>query len=273
MALKVYKDSACTQPIQTEVGKLSGDGSTTSFTCTGNPAEVRKFSTSAPYGQLLSEGTDYSVTDNGDGTYTVTLTTAPASGETVVAFDSGEKVFADQYAIGNSASESDRTFEQQLFVKAEDVNAQNVTVAFEDYVPDTLLTLGTDYSVTDNGDTTYTVTLNSAPAQGEGAVALADGSVVGVLVGDGSTTSFTCTANPQQVYKYVGLTKYFKKFAPDNAGSPGEYGSAGASLDLGDMNAGDVVSFWVKCVVPEGTLRENYRDIPIKISGLEFSTN
>jgi len=207
MALKVYKDSACTQPIQTEVGKLSGDGSTTSFTCTGNPAEVRKFSTSAPYGQLLSEGTDYSVTDNGDGTYTVTLTTAPASGETVVAFDSGEKVFADQYAIGNSASESDRTFEQQLFVKAEDVNAQNVTVAIEDYVS-----------------------------------------------GAGADTSWF----------YL---------APDSSGSPGTYGSAGASLDIGNMNSGDVVPFWVKCIVPQGTDMENYRDVYLKVSGLEFSTN
>lgn len=273
MALKVYKDSACTQLIQTEIGRLEGDGSTTSFTCSENPTEVRKFSSSATNGELLTEGTDYTITDNGNGTYTVTLTTAPAEGETVIAIGSGEKIFSGLYAIGNSSVESDRTLEQQLFLKAENVDAQNVVVSFGDYVADTELTVDTDYTVTDNGDNTYTVTLTTAPAQGEGAVAIAGGSVVGVLVGDGSTTTFICSANPEHVYKYIGLSKYFYHLAPDNSGSPGTYENAGADLEIGSMNSGDVIPFWVKCIIPEGVPMSNYRDINIKITGLQFATN
>ena len=273
MGLKVYKDSACTQPIQTEVGKLEGDGATTDFVCTGYPSEVRKFSTDATNGTLLSETTDYSITDNGNGTYTVSLTSAPATGETVVAFDSGEKIFADLYAIGNVSEEASRTLEQQLFIKAEDVNAQSVMVSLDDYVADTQLVEGTDYTVTDNGDSTYTVNLVSAPASGEGAIALADGSVVGTLVGDGTTTSFICSAEPTAVYKYYGLTKFFYRLAPDSSGSPGTYGNPGADLDIGSISSGDVVPFWIKCIIPEGTPMSNYRDINVKITGLQFATD
>ena len=273
MGLRVYKDPACTQPIQTEVGRLVGDDSTTNFICTGYPSEVRKYSTTATNGTLLSETVDYSVTDNGDGTYTVTLTSAPATGEIVVAVDDGEKIFADLYAIGNSPEEANRTLEQQLFIKAENVNAQNVIVALDDYVADSLLAEGTDYTVIDNGDTTYTVNLVSAPSEGQGVVALSNGAVVGILVGDGTTTSFICSANPTEVYLYYGLTKYFYSLAPDSSGSPGGYGNPGSDLNLGSISSGDVVPFWIKCVIPEGTPMSNYRDINVKITGLQFATN
>ena len=210
MAVKVYKDQAKTTPIKTILGKLEGDGTTTSFTVEGAPAEVRKYSASAPYGQLLVEGTDYSVTDNGDGTYTITLTTAPATGETVVAFDSGEPIFNDQYAIGNSTSEADRTLEQVLWLAAEGVEAKNVTVSILDLV------------------------------SGAG-------------------------ADPAWHY-----------LAPDSDGTgstPGTYGAAGASLNLGDIAADSVVPFWVKAVVPQDTPMENYRDVYLEISTLQFSTN
>ena len=207
MGIRVYKDSAKTTPIKTILGKLVGDGSTTSFTVEGNPAEVRKYSTSAPYGQLLTAGTDYSVTDNGDGTYTITLSTAPASGETVVAFDNGEAIFANDYAIGNSTNEADRTIEQQLWIAAEGVNAKNVTVSIQDLV---------------------------------------------------------AGAGADPAWHYL---------APDNSGSPGTYGSAGASLTVGDINDGNVVPFWIKVVVPEGTAMENYRDVYLEIQSLQFSSN
>jgi len=210
MSVKVYKDQAKTTPIRVILGQLEGNGTATSFTVNENPAEVRKYSTSAPYGELLVSGTDYNVTDNGDGTYTITLTSAPASGETVVAFDAGEPIFADSYAIGNSSVEADRTMEQVLWIAAEGVNAQNVTVKISDLV------------------------------SGAG-------------------------ADPNWHY-----------LAPDSDGTgstPGAYGDAGAALNLGDINDGDVVPFWIKVIVPENTPMENYRDVYLEVQSLQFSTH
>ncbi len=210
MAIKVYKDQAKTTPIKAILGMLAGNGTAKTFTVEGNPAEVRKYSTSAPYGQLLVSGTDYSVTDNGDGTYTITLTTAPASGETVVAFDNGTPIFDNMYAIGNSATESDRTMEQVLWIAAEGVNAKNVTVSINDLVS-----------------------------------------------GAGADASW----------------HYLAPDSDGNGNTPGTYGSAGVSLNLGDINDGSVVPFWVKVVVPQGTEMENYRDIYLEVQSLQFSTN
>jgi len=61
------------------------------------------------------------------------------------------------------------------------------------------------------------------------------------------------------------------ELAPDNSGSPGTWQSA--PLSLSDIAASGSTSFWIKCVVPQGTPVENLRDVYVTIQAYEESTN
>jgi len=196
-----YEDSALTTEMARSVGSLQGDGSTTTFSVSEEPDAVRIYSSTKPNGELVS-GWTY---DSG----TVTLPSAPATGETAVAIKNDSvRLFRNQKVVGSSAVEADRTFEQQVWVKAVDEDLENLTISVADWVSDAGL-------------------------------------------------------DPTQTY-YL---------APDNGGSPGTYGDAGASLNLGDLSNGSSTSFWVKCIVEQGTAKNNYRDPQLKANYTAYATN
>jgi len=134
MALQFYKDAGLTTRLRQQVGKLEGDGSTVSFICTEQPDHVRRYSDTYYWGLLLEETTDYTLTDNGDGTWTVDLTFTPSSGETIIAISAGEYLFENKYAIANDSNEANRTLEQVVYLNVSGVNLKNVTVNVSDYV-------------------------------------------------------------------------------------------------------------------------------------------
>lgn len=202
MPVKFYSDEALTQELARSVGKLDGDGTTTTFSVEEEPDAVRIYSTDKPYGELV-EGWTYDSENK-----TVTLPSTPAEGETAVAIkNDANRLFEDMYMRGNSSSEADRTEEQQVFFKVVDENIKGLTISITDFV---------------NG---------------------------------------------------AGMKPTDYYLAPDNGGSPGVYGDAGVSLNLGDFNADDTGSFWVKCSVEQGKEKENYRDIELQASYDAFSTH
>lgn len=128
MALQIYADSNFTQLIVKVLGYLQGDGTTNSFAVESEPAEVRLYTAGKPYGELLTKNTSTPTTpaagEWGYDSGIVYLGTVPTSGETVVAFSSGQRIFEGVNTlsgkarfVSNSANENDRTKKQQLWIK------------------------------------------------------------------------------------------------------------------------------------------------------------
>lgn len=69
----------------------------------------------------------------------------------------------------------------------------------------------------------------------------------------------------------INITDHY--LAQNVAGSPGSYGSAGASLALGSLAATIATAFWVKVIVPYGTPMDNYHNITIKSTSENFSVH
>jgi hypothetical protein len=200
--LKFWKEVGKETPIRQEVGKLIGNDSDNTIVCSGTPSQIRKFSPSTAWGELLTETTDYTYNSE---TMTITLVVTPATGETVVASSSGEHIFNSQYAIVNSSNTADRTLEQQVFIEVEEALAKSVTVSVADYLAS------------------------------------------------------------------YGLSTNIVYLAPDNSGSPGSYGAAGAALSMGDLDNGSVTPFWVKEIIPLGDTKEKYHDIYFVANTVEHS--
>jgi len=127
--IKIWKEIGATTPIRSEVGKLVGNDSDNTFTCTEEPDEIRRFSSSEAWGILLEETTDYTYESA-----TVTLVATPATGTTIVAISDGEYIFENLNATGNSDAEADRTMEQQLFIEAHEINATDINISLGDYL-------------------------------------------------------------------------------------------------------------------------------------------
>lgn len=53
----------------------------------------------------------------------------------------------------------------------------------------------------------------------------------------------------------------WRQYAPDAAGSPGSYGAAGASINLGNIANSDTVKFWFKDTVPASTSPQRKTDL------------
>lgn len=163
--IKFYKDSGKTTRIREIIGSLDGNGSDNQFIATENPSQVRRYSSSEDWGQLLSLPTDYSVSDNGDGTYTITLVSTPTTGQKIVAFSDGEFLFEGQSVISNSSNDSDRTLEQKVFI-ATDTGYEANSISIQAY--DILPSYGADPSwlkvAVDNSGTpgTYGASINIA---------------------------------------------------------------------------------------------------------------
>ena len=203
MPVKFYSDEALTQELARSVGKLDGDGTTTTFSVEEEPDAVRIYSEDKVNGELV-EGWTYDSENK-----TVTLPSAPAEGETAVAIKNDlNRLFEGQDVASNSSDETVRTFEQRIFYKVEGCDAKGLTISVADWV-----------------------------------------SGAGI--------------NPSQEY-YL---------SEDNNGSPAGYGNAGEALNLGDNPDGTTGSLWVKCVVEQNKeegfyrdpqLQAGYRELPVE---------
>lgn len=63
------------------------------------------------------------------------------------------------------------------------------------------------------------------------------------------------------------------QLAADNSGSPGEWKSSLQSTEIPDLEAlkdGRKISFWVKCVKPEGSDTGIFSDVQVKITGTRY---
>jgi adhesin/invasin len=156
---------------------------------------------------LLSttEGTISGVTDNGDGTYTATLTSSTTTGtadvggtingNTIgtdgwVAFTPGPVSAATSTISANPTSiPADGTTTSTITVQAEDANGNDETAGGETVVLST--TEGAISGVTDNGDGTYTATLTSTTT----GTADVSGTTPGVV----SAATSTISANPTSI--------------------------------------------------------------------------
>ncbi len=129
--IKIWLDASKTVRAKQIVGQLNGDGTTVDFVCEEDPVEVRRYDASKTYGEVLTAGVDY----NYDAaTKTVTMTTAPATGETIVALVGDQFLFETQYVISNLADESQRTLEQQFWIEASGYNYYDLSISAMDLV-------------------------------------------------------------------------------------------------------------------------------------------
>lgn len=213
MALKVYADSLLTTPVVEILGTLSDSGN--QFSVTSEPAEVRVFDSSHTYGLMLTKNTS-TPTSPGSGEWgysngTVYLGSPLTTGQTAVAFSSGQRIFEGVNTVSglakflsSSADPNDRTKIQQLWL-ANDDSSKNYTSVQVEAILDFVASAGAD---------PFWFSLS------------ADGS------------------------NWIS-----------------------APLSLSNITGVGSVTFYVKCVVPQDTPVENYRDVYLKISGIEESAN
>ena len=144
-------------------------------------------------------GTLSSVTDNGNGTYTATLTSTTAgtahvdatlggvavANTVTVGFSAGSVPNAGQSVISGAPASLAAGATSTITVQAKDVNGNNLTSGGATVV------LATDHgtlgSVTDNSDGTYTATLDASTV----GVAHVTGTLNGVAIGTPATVTFT----------------------------------------------------------------------------------
>ncbi|HEU5473721.1 MAG TPA: Ig-like domain-containing protein, partial [Actinophytocola sp.] len=165
-------------------------------------------------------GTTSGVTDNGDGTYTATLTSATAIGIATVSFtiddlagvhtatvefvagppDPGTSVLTANPTSITAGGTATSTATVQLL----DANGNDVTTGTAAVVITT--DLGTMSPTTRNGDGTYTATLTAAPTAGTATLSFtvdgapgADTATVQVLPGTAAATTSVITADPTSI--------------------------------------------------------------------------
>ncbi len=145
MGLTFYADSGFTQPLAMVLGRLKDSG--TSFAVSDAPAEVRKYSSTAPNGDLLTQNTSTPTSPSsgqwGYSNGTVYLGDALASGETAVAFSSGQRVLEGVNTLSgkakfatNTTDANDRIKQQQIWLKNTETAKQytNVSISLADIV-------------------------------------------------------------------------------------------------------------------------------------------
>ncbi|WP_338552768.1 invasin domain 3-containing protein [Paenibacillus sp. KS-LC4] len=162
-------------------------------------------------------GTVGSVTDNGDGTYTATLTASTTVGAATVSASVGGQAIASTASvqfIAGAASASASTVEASpLILTADGVSQSTVSIKLKDAQGNTLTsggaavtvsaTAGTVGSVTDNGDGTYTAMLTAPTTVGTATVSATVGGQpitstadVQYAAGAASTATSTVEASP-----------------------------------------------------------------------------
>jgi hypothetical protein len=147
MALKLWKDESKTTAIRSELGRITGDGSLATVSCS-TPDHVRRYTATEPFGKLLTETAQYTFADG-----LLTVGTAPAIDETVVAIGAGEYLFENQDAAGNDSLAANRTLEQIVYIESDGANATGVEVKLEDYFDGDGLATSHHYLSLDSGGT------------------------------------------------------------------------------------------------------------------------
>jgi lysophospholipase L1-like esterase len=213
--------SAANTTISASPASITADGSSTStLTVQAKDASNNNFTSSGGTVTLsASAGAVGAVTDNGNGTYTATLTAATTAGTanitgtlggatighpTSVAFTPGPVSAANSTISANPASiTADGASTSTLTVQARDANNNNLASSGG------TVTLGTSAGslsgVTDNGDGTYTATLTAAAAPGMASITgTIAGTAIGhpatvILIGTVSAANTTISASPASI--------------------------------------------------------------------------
>lgn len=145
MGLQFFADSSFSRPLRMVLGSLSDSGS--SFTVDAAPNEVRKYSSTSPNGDLLAKNTSTPTSpSSGEWGYdsgAVYLGDTLTSGETAVAFSSGERMLENANTLSgkpkfatNTGVTNDRIKQQQVWLKNTETTKQytNVTISLDDIV-------------------------------------------------------------------------------------------------------------------------------------------
>ena len=154
-----------------------------------------------------------SVTDNLDGTYTATLTSATTTGTATVTGTVNAAAITDNAVVNFIPGPADATTSlitaAPTSIVADGVTTSTITVQLKDANGNNLTsggdtvalatTLGSLGSVTDNLDGTYTATLTSATTTGTATVT---GTVNAAAITDNATVNFTAAPWPDCTYLY-----------------------------------------------------------------------
>ena len=161
-----------------------------------------------------------SVTDNGDGTYTASLTSSTTAGTAIVTGSLNATAIIDNAVVSFIPGPADATQSTitaaPTSIVANGVTTSTITVQLKDANGNDLTsggdtvglatTLGSLGSVTDNSDGTYTATLTSGTVTGSATVtgtvnaaAITDNAVVSFIPGPADETQSTITAAPTSI--------------------------------------------------------------------------
>ena len=199
---------AATSTITTSPTSITADGTSEStITVQLKDADGNNLTTGGE-GVALSTnlGTIGAVTDNGDGTYSATLTAGTTAGTATVTgrlnevsiTDAATVTFTEPVAADATTSTitasstsitADGTSASTITVQLKDANGNNLTTGGEGVALNT--DLGIVGAVTDNGDGTYTATLTAGTTAGTATV---KGTLNGEPMTDTATVTFTETA-------------------------------------------------------------------------------
>ena len=203
--------SATTSTIGASPGSITADGSSTS-TITVRLKDV--FGTSLAAGGdtvalSTTGGTLSAVTDNGNGTYTATLTAPSSPGSGVVSGTVNGTAVAStatvtfHVPIGPASGATSTIGASPSSIAPDGSSTSTITVQLEDAAGNNLIaggdtvalstTGGTLSAVTDNHDGTYTATLTSPSSPGSGVVS---GTVNAAVIVSTATVTFTSAPPP-----------------------------------------------------------------------------
>ena len=262
VAMTVGAASVATSTITASPTSITADGTTTStITVQLKDASGNNVTTGgATVALSTSLGTLGSVTDNGDGTYTATLTSAITAGTATISGTLGGAAITDTatvtMTVGAASVATSTITASPTSITANGTTTSTITVQLKDASGNNLTTggatvalstsLGTLGSVTDNGNGTYTATLTSALTAGTatisgtlGGAAITDTATVTMTVGAASVATSTITASPTSITADSTSTSTITLQLKDASGNNVTTGGATVALStsLGTMGS------------------------------------
>lgn len=93
-----------------------------------------------------------------------------------------------------------------------------------------------------------------------------------ILAGDGAEFSGDVIVTPIDISPLADDVADWVQVAPDNNGVAGTYGAAGAGVNIGNVNLGDTVPFWIKMTVPVTEEIGAREDLALNVSTTETNT-
>ena len=260
--------SALTSTITAAPTSIAADGAATStVTVQLKDASGNDLTTGGDAVTLATTlGTLGAVTDNGDGTYTATLTSGTTAGTATVTGTVNTVAITDNatvaFTVGAASAATSTITAAPTSIAADGAATSTITVQLKDANGNDLTaggdavtlatTLGTLGAVTDNTDGTYTATLTSGTTAGTATVtgtvntvAITDNAVVTFTVGAASAVTSTITAAPASITadgaSTSTVTVQLKDAGGNNLATGGDavtlattLGTLGAVTDNGD---------------------------------------